>query len=61
MLLVVSEAAKRLGANAEEICPAIEWKPIQTFGNVVRHEYDRMVNQRVWDIVHEDYQSYVTS
>lgn len=54
MLLIVSEAAKRLGADAEDLCPEVEWKPICTFGNIVRHEYDRMVNQRVWEIVHED-------
>ncbi|MBS1814815.1 MAG: DUF86 domain-containing protein [Acidobacteria bacterium] len=54
MLLVISEAAKRLGEDAEELCPNVQWRPIRTFGNIVRHEYDRMVNRRVWGIVQED-------
>ena len=40
-LLVISEAAIRLGDQAEVLCPDIPWSEIRGFGNWLRHGYDK--------------------
>ncbi len=39
-LLIVSEAARKLGAAAETFVPIQPWPAIRSIGNVLRHEYD---------------------
>jgi uncharacterized protein with HEPN domain len=36
-LLIVSEAAVRLGERAESLCPRIPWRDIRGIGNWLRH------------------------
>jgi uncharacterized protein with HEPN domain len=36
----ICEAAKKLGSQAEELCPDIRWAGIRGLGNFLRHEYD---------------------
>ena len=38
----ISEAARKLGDAAEELCPAIPWPQLRAIGNFLRHEYDRI-------------------
>ena len=38
----ISEAATKLAADAETLCPEIPWARIRGLGNVLRHEYDRV-------------------
>jgi uncharacterized protein with HEPN domain len=33
--------------------PGIEWQRIAGAGNVYRHEYDNVAEQRVWTTLHE--------
>lgn len=51
-LLVISEVAIRLGHRAEELCPEIPWHDIRGTGNWIRHQYDDLDVESVWDTVH---------
>ena len=53
-LLVVSEAAHRLGDDAEKLCPSIPWNNIRGIGNWVRHRYDRVDPSLIWQTVERD-------
>lgn len=48
-LQVVTEVARRLGPQAELLCPRQDWRRIRDFGNVLRHDYDEIDDQIVWD------------
>lgn len=50
----ISEAAKKLGSVAEALCPEISWPKIRGLGNVLRHEYDRVAEIRIWYVVQDD-------
>jgi uncharacterized protein with HEPN domain len=43
-LAIISEAAAKLGAEAERRCPGLPWADIRGFGNHLRHGYDRLVD-----------------
>jgi uncharacterized protein with HEPN domain len=53
-LLVISEAAVRLGADAEVLCPGLPWHNIRGIGNWLRHQYDRVDVETVWNTVSDD-------
>jgi uncharacterized protein with HEPN domain len=50
----ISEAARKLGSAAEELCPAIPWPQLRAMGNFLRHEYDRIDIVRVWLTIEDD-------
>ncbi|MGX6647593.1 HepT-like ribonuclease domain-containing protein [Maricaulaceae bacterium MS644] len=41
-LLIISEAAVKLGAGAESQAPEIDWRGVRGIGNVLRHGYDQI-------------------
>ena len=45
----VCEAAHRLGERAEELMPGQPWDDIRGMGNRLRHAYDRMSLDIVWN------------
>ena len=53
-LLLVSEAAGRLGEDAERLCPGLPWHNIRGIGNWLRHRYDRVDVETVWNTVVDD-------
>jgi uncharacterized protein with HEPN domain len=53
-LLVLSEAARRLGDDAEKLCPSIPWNNIRGIGNWLRHQYDRVDPSLIWLTVERD-------
>ena len=53
-LLLVSEAAVRLGEDAERLCPGLPWQNIRGIGNWLRHRYDRVDVETVWNTVVDD-------
>jgi uncharacterized protein with HEPN domain len=53
-LLIVSEAARRLGADAEALTPNQPWRDIRGLGNVLRHEYGGVDLNAIWTIVADD-------
>lgn len=50
-LLIISEAARRLGSDAEALAPEQPWQSIRAFGNVLRHQYDEVDPGATWRIV----------
>lgn len=50
-LQILTEAAYRLGDDAEQICPGPDWKGYMGMGNLLRHSYHRIDDQIVWDTV----------
>ena len=50
----ISEAAKKLGEVAEELCPSVPWSSVRALGNFLRHEYDRVDPSRVWVMIEDD-------
>jgi len=49
----ISEAAVKLGAQAEVMLPQHPWRQIRDLGNVIRHAYDNLDADIVWSIVVE--------
>lgn len=47
-LLIISEAAIKLGDLAADLCPNIPWREIRGLGNRLRHEYDTIDVVRIW-------------
>jgi uncharacterized protein with HEPN domain len=50
----ISEASSKLGDMALHLMPDQPWHKIRAFGNVLRHEYDIIEHDRVFDIVKND-------
>jgi uncharacterized protein with HEPN domain len=48
---IISEAAFRLGTEADVLCPGPDWRGARGMGNVLRHEYNRVSDQIIWDAV----------
>jgi uncharacterized protein with HEPN domain len=53
-LLVISEAAIRLGAQGPELCPDQPWHKIRGTGNWIRHQYERINLQDIWHTLTDD-------
>ena len=53
-LLIISEAARRLGSEAEALVPDQPWQSIRALGNVLRHAYDGVDPRVIWKIVSDD-------
>jgi len=47
----ISEAAKKLGGEAERLMPDQPWKGIRGIGNPLRHDYDSIEDQLIWEAV----------
>jgi uncharacterized protein with HEPN domain len=48
-LEIVSEAARRLPESFRHRHAALPWKQIMGIGNVLRHDYDNVVETMVWE------------
>ena len=53
-LQMITEAAIRLGDEAETLCPGPEWKGFRGMGNILRHVYHRVDDEIVWNTVKEE-------
>jgi len=53
-LQVVSEAAIRLGDDAASLCPDLVWRDIRGIGNWLRHQYDRIDVETIWNTIQDD-------
>jgi uncharacterized protein with HEPN domain len=54
-VLILSEAAIRLKEEAEVLCPGIAWRDIRGIGNWLRHQYDRVEVEAVWNTIQDDF------
>ncbi len=50
----ISEAALRLGEDAEQIAPGPTWAHIRGLGNRLRHEYHNIQLAIIWEIITDD-------
>lgn len=48
---IISEAVRRLPPDIIERRPEIPWRQIATIGNILRHEYDQIVDRVIHDVV----------
>lgn len=48
---IISEAARRLPLDLLVRHPEIEWHKVKAIGNVLRHEYHRVSDKVIWDVV----------
>jgi uncharacterized protein with HEPN domain len=46
----ISEAAAKLGTTAEDLFPEHDWLAIRHLGNVLRHDYNRVLDTIIWTI-----------
>lgn len=53
-LLIISEAAVRLGEEAAILCPDQPWHKIRGIGNWIRHQYERVDLESIWRTVQYD-------
>ncbi|MGD0522290.1 MAG: HepT-like ribonuclease domain-containing protein [Terracidiphilus sp.] len=53
-MLIISEAAIRLKDEAEALCPDVPWRDIRGIGNWLRHQYDRVEVETVWNTIQDD-------
>jgi uncharacterized protein with HEPN domain len=53
-LLIISEAAAKLGDLAAELRPEISWQEIRALGNRSRHDYANIDVVRVWLLLKRD-------
>lgn len=51
---IISEAAAKLGATAEETAPEIPWADIRGMGNQLRHGYSELDADIVWATIEND-------
>ena len=45
---IITEAAYRLGDEADEVCPGPDWHGYCGMGNVLRHAYHRIQPELIW-------------
>lgn len=53
-MLSISEAAIRLKGNAEALCPGVPWRDIRGSGNWLRHQYDSVDLETIWNTILND-------
>jgi uncharacterized protein with HEPN domain len=50
---IISEAARHLPQELIDAHPEIAWRNIRGIGNLLRHEYDRIEQDIIWQIASE--------
>ncbi len=50
----LSEASRHIPQPLKDKHPRIDWRGVADIGNVLRHAYDQVSDQRVWQAVTED-------
>jgi uncharacterized protein with HEPN domain len=50
-LEIISEASRHIPTKDKSDSPQIPWKDIAGIGNVLRHRYDTISDDRIWEIV----------
>lgn len=51
---IITEAAKRLGDDAEALCPGPDWKGFRRMGDILRHCYQRIDDEIVWNTIKDE-------
>lgn len=53
-LEIISEAARHIPSHLLETEKDIEWQDIRAIGNRIRHEYHRISNELVFEIINDE-------
>ena len=53
-LQIVTEAAYRLGDEAEVLCAGLNWRRVRGMGNLLRRRYHKVEDEIVWATVKSD-------
>jgi len=53
-LQIVIEAAYRLKPEDEYLCPGPDWRKIRGMGNILRHDYEGIEADKIWNTVRDD-------
>jgi uncharacterized protein with HEPN domain len=53
-LQILTEAAMRLGEDAENIAPGPDWEGFRGMGNILRHAYHRIDDRIVWNTAKDE-------
>jgi uncharacterized protein with HEPN domain len=51
---ILTEAARRLGGDAESLCPGPDWLAMRHMGNFLRHAYHDVDDKIVWDTIKDE-------
>jgi uncharacterized protein with HEPN domain len=51
---ILTDAVIRLEMDSAQDFPDIDWKGYRGMGSFLRHSYDRVSSEIVWNTVHED-------
>jgi uncharacterized protein with HEPN domain len=51
---IISEASRRIPEELYEIAPEVPWRKIRGIGNVLRHDYDDVVDEVIYGIATVD-------
>ena len=51
---IISEASRHLDRNLKAQHKNVRWKDIAGIGNILRHEYQRVDGQIIWNAVKDD-------
>jgi uncharacterized protein with HEPN domain len=52
-LEIISEASRRLSPDFKQRFPEIPWKDVAASGSIYRHNYEGVLEHRIWDTIHE--------
>jgi uncharacterized protein with HEPN domain len=50
----LSEASRHIPAALKDAYPGIDWRAIAAMGNVLRHDSERVLDRRVWQILADE-------
>ncbi|HZP19940.1 MAG TPA: HepT-like ribonuclease domain-containing protein [Bauldia sp.] len=50
---VISEASRRLPPDFLARTPEVDWKSVRGIGNVLRHDYDEILDRIIYEVVHD--------
>jgi uncharacterized protein with HEPN domain len=51
-LEIISEASRRLSSSFKERHPQIPWKAVAGSGSIYRHNYEDVLERRIWQTIH---------
>jgi uncharacterized protein with HEPN domain len=51
---VISEASRHIGREYKSQHKGVRWKDIAGIGNILRHEYQRVDGQIIWNAMKDD-------
>lgn len=54
-IAIISEASRAIPDDLKNMRPEIPWARINAIGNVMRHEYDGLSDQIVWNVIVDEF------